>query len=259
VVAPGPSDAQQLTHARAAQTLGYRPPVYDEADLIPLDSITSAAEAAPTPIEDESSARQRRTYIRTIADAPTAAPSALGRIAIRKLPTGAVPAILPPRADATEVYATLGEATRAIRRGTGRDRVADLVIDSLDRFTPGCDAAILLVIRGATAIGWKGFLRTGGGLNEIALPMEHGLVPQVVERNCTLRKAYDDLDPIDRLLLASLGRQTGDLVVVPIAIVDQVMCVIALAADDAAPVASAEPIAAAAGAAFARLMRDASR
>jgi hypothetical protein len=37
------------------------------------------------------------------------------------------------------------------------------------------------------------------------------------------------------------------------------MCVIALATGLDAPVASAEPIAAAAGAAFARLMRDASR
>jgi bifunctional DNase/RNase len=37
------------------------------------------------------------------------------------------------------------------------------------------------------------------------------------------------------------------------------MCVIAIATEVNAPIACAEPIAAAAGAAFARLMRDASR
>src|SRR5204863_8036723 len=117
-----------------------------------------------------------------------------------------------------------------------------------------------LVIRGATAIGWKGFVRSGGGLGEIAIPMEDGgLVPRSVELNVTLRKPAAELDKIDRLLLASLGRQDGDLVVVPISIADQVMCVIAIATAENAPLTSAEPIAAAAGAAFARLMRDASR
>jgi hypothetical protein len=156
--------------------------------------------------------------------------------------------------------ATLGEATRAIRRSTGRDRVADLVIDTLERFAPACEAAIMLVLRGATAIGWKGFVRGGGGLAEIAVPIEDGgLVPRAVELNVTLRKPCAELDRIDRLLLGSLGRRDGDLVVVPISIADQVMCVIAIATAERAPIACAEPIAAAAGAAFARLMRDASR
>jgi hypothetical protein len=156
--------------------------------------------------------------------------------------------------------ATLGEATRAIRRSTGRDRVAELVMDTLDRFAPACEAAILLVIRGATAIGWKGFQRSGEGLAEIAVPMDDaGLVPQAAELNVTLRRAAGELAEIDHLLLASLGRDDGDLVVVPISIAEQVMCVIAIATAENAPVACAEPIAAAAGAAFARLMRDASR
>jgi hypothetical protein len=156
--------------------------------------------------------------------------------------------------------ATLGEATRAIRRSTGRDRVADLMIDTLDRFAPACEAAILLVIRGATAIGWKGFQRAGIGLGEIAVPMdEAGLVPRAAELNVTLRSTAGELAAIDELLLASLGRSGGDLVVVPISIAEQVMCVIAIATAENAPIACAEPIAAAAGAAFARLMRDSSR
>lgn len=233
-------------------------------ELIPtddLDDLTRHATldeelAIPAPqIEDDSSGRERRTYIRTIADAPSSDSerrALLGRIAIRKVAVGSAPRIM--------AGATLGEATRAIRRSTDRDRVGELVIDTLDRFAPGCDAAIMLVIRGATAIGWKGFVRGGGVLGEIAVPMEDGgLVPQAVELNVTLRKTRAELDALDQLLLASLGRNAGDLVVVPISIADQVLCVIAIATAEDAPIASAEPIAAAAGAAFARLMRDASR
>jgi hypothetical protein len=211
-------------------------------------------DAAEAEAEDEALARERRHYVHTIADEPSDAErqALLGRIAIRKVAVGSAPRVM--------AGATLGEATRAIRRSTGRDRVADLVIDTLDRFVPACEAAILLVVRGATAVGWKGFQRAGGGLGEIALPIDDaGLVSRAVELNVTLRRASAELDPIDRLLLASLGRSDGDLVVVPIAIEDQVMCMIAIATADRAAIACAEPIAAAAAAAFARLMRDSSR
>ena len=252
------TDTERDVDAHAA--LGYRPPLYHEGDLVPLDMFT--AESAPAPVEDESSARQRRTYVRTLADAPPPAaerPAALGRIALRKqaAPAPALTAPVPVLAPSSGA-ATLGEATRAIRRCTSRDEVADLIIDTLERFT-AADAAILLVLRGATAIGWKGFVRASCALGELAVPTDAGsLVPLAVERNDTVRRPCSELCEIDRLLLASLGRTTGDLVVVPIAIADQVMCVIALAAD-AAPIPGAEAIAAAAGAAFARLMRDASR
>lgn len=207
------------------------------------------------PIEDEITIRQRRKYVRTIADEPSSdsdRQALIGKIALRKVPVGSAPRIM--------AGATLGEATRAIRRSTGRDRVADLVIDTLERFAPACEAAIMLVARGAIAIGWKGFQRSGGLLGEIAVPLEDGgLVPRAIELNVILRKPRAELDTIDRLLLASLGQHTGDLVAVPISIADKVICVIAIATAENAPIASAEPIAAAAGAAFARLMRDASR
>lgn len=253
-----------------------RTPSDDDDDLIPvevippsgqvadeLDDLSLHAQLDDEPAIDEpggpggsaAAGRERRSYVRTLTDAPgndSERQALLGRIAIRKVAVGSAPRVM--------AGATLGEATRAIRRSTGRDRVADLVIDTLDRFAPACEAAIMLVVRGATAIGWKGFLRGGGALGEIAVPMEDGgLVPRAVELNVTLRKPCSELDAIDRLLMASLGRNTGDLVVVPISIADQVMCVMAIATAENAPLSSAEPIAAAAGAAFARLMRDASR
>jgi len=208
--------------------------------------------AVPTePIIDEPSGRDRRRYVRTITDQPAtdSERQALGRIAIRRVAIAGANA-----------GATLGEATRAIRRGLDRDKVAELVVGALDRFVPTCDAAILLVVRGEVALGWKGFSRSGATLPEIGVPLEQpGLVPRAVQRGHTVRSPSTDLGPIDQLLLVSLGRDTGDLVVVPVTIADQVMCVIALVASSDAKIESAESIAGAAGAAFARLMRNASR
>lgn len=240
-------------------------------DLVPVEAVAQATTddldhlshpraldddlAIPTEIEDEVTARQRRKYVRTIADAPpteSERQSMIGKIAIRKIASASMERIM--------AGASLDEAIRAIRRSTDRDRVGALVLDALERFAPACEAAIMLVVRGATAIGWRGFQRGGGSLGEIAVPMEDGgLVPGAIERNVTLRTPCTELDTIDRLLLASLGRNTGDLVVVPISIATKVICVIAIAAAHNAPLECAEPVAAAAGTAFARLIRNASR
>ncbi|HMG24754.1 MAG TPA: hypothetical protein VK607_25630, partial [Kofleriaceae bacterium] len=268
---PEPEPEPPVGDRAATQPEPLPPEVHDDSDddLLPVEVVAPGSDdladrsqdaeleddlgLAGEP-EDELSGRERRTYVRTIADEPSTESERqlLGRIAIRKIAVGSAPRLM--------AGATLGEATRAIRRSTDRDRVADLVIDTLDRFAPACEAAILLVIRGGTAIGWKGFQRAGSGLGEIAVPIDDaGLVPRAVELNVTLRRSAGELAAIDRLLLTSLGRDAGDLVVVPIAIAEQVMCVIAIATAQSAPIACAEPIAAAAGAAFARLMRDASR
>jgi hypothetical protein len=273
---PMPDEASEDDGATAEDAEQAEPIDDDDDDLIPIEVEAPDAADDPDPVleddleisteppEDEAHARERRRYVRTIADPASTDPASddaasdtdrqamLGRIAIRKVAVGSAPRVM--------AGATLGEATRAIRRATGRDRVADLMIDTLDRFAPACEAAILLVVRGATAIGWKGFQRAGSGLPEIAVPMDAaGLVPRAASLNVSLRRASVELDPIDRLLLASLGRSDGDLVVVPIAVADRVMCVIAIATADNAPIACAEPIAAAAAAAFARLMRNAGR
>jgi len=227
------------------------PPPDDEEELE-----LSVLESVPEPVEDEATQRERRRYVPTIIDPQdgqggTDRIALVGRVAIRKVAVGSAPR--------TVAGATLGEATRAVRRSTDRDRVGELAVDTLDRFAPGCEAAILLVIRGATAIGWKGFVRDGGGLGEIAVPLAPGgLVQQAIESNTTTRAAKAELSEIDTLLLGSLG-DTAELAVVPISISTQVMCVIAMALTDGTAIATAESVAAAAGAAFARLMRDASR
>ncbi len=224
-------------------------------DLRALEAIFDDSAVPESVVEDDSSGRERRRYVRTI-DTPPSADSerSLGRIAIKRVQ---VPA---PPLDEVPIGLTLGEATRAIRRSTDRDRVAELVCDTLFRFLLSCDAALVLVIRGDAAISWKGFARSGAALPEVAVPLDQpGLIPRVIERCQSCRLTATELGPIDQLLLVSLGAQSGDLVVVPVSISNRVMCVIAMATQPDTPPTTAESIAAAAGAAFARLMRNASR
>jgi hypothetical protein len=233
------------------------PPRPDEpVDLSSLAVLEDDATPIPESASSEPSGRDRRTYVRTIADQPgTESERALARIAIRRV---AIEEAVP------QLGVTLGEATRAIRRAPDRDKVADLVIDAINRFLTGCNAAVILVVRGAVAIGWKSYSRSGNALPEIAVPCDQpGLLPRVVQRAQTHRSPAAELTEIDRLLLDSLNATPTDnaseLVIAPVTIGGQVMCVLALAATPDAPAAAIEQIAAATGAAFARLMRDASR
>jgi len=217
------------------------PPVDDLAALIE-DAIAQATSAVPEPV-----GRERRTYVRTLADAD--APATLGRIAIKKVA-------------ASEVHGpkTLLDATRAIKRGSDRDKVAALVIDAIDRFVPACDAAIMMIVRGDIAIGWKWFTRSGHVPPELAVPMkQQGLVPDVVASNQTARCAGHQLGAIDLLLLRALGSEDGDLVIVPVPIAGKVMCVLATSLEPGTPANVVESVATAASTAFARLVRDASR
>lgn len=224
------------------------------ADTLDEHLVTSEDDAgvpvaiAPDPTKD------RRRYIRTLADEPSTESerAALGRIQIRKV---ARRELAPTDAPAD----TMAEATRQIRRGGSRDKVADMTIDAIERFVDVCDAALLMVVRGDVAIGWRGFARAGSSPPELAVPMESGLVPAAIAKSTSMRRDAEDLDALDLLLFRALGGSDGDLVIVPVPIAGKVMCVIALATASDAAVSEVETIAAAAGAAFARLMRAAGR
>lgn len=262
-------DAMAAEAPRAPQVTIAGPVVHDEvvdfSAIAVLEDDELSVPAAPA--AEEPTGRERRRYVPSIAE-PAKEPiegHALGRIAIKKVAvskevTGPIAATPAPVASDAMAAASLGEATRAIRRGTDRDKVGDLVVGTLERFVPTCQAALLLVVRGELAIGWKGFSRTGAKVPEIGVPLgEPGLVPRAVQRAQSLRSPASDLTPVDQLLLVSLAGQAGDLVVVPVTIGGQVMCLIAMVTARDEQITSTESIAAAAGAAFARLMRDASR
>jgi hypothetical protein len=237
------------------------PPARLPAEADEIAAMIDAAVDSATRSEAPAGGRERRSYVRLIVDEPkTDEPKLgdtqpLGRMAIRKV------AVAPPRSRApTRTMQSLADATRAIRRGPDRDRVADLVIDTVQRFAPACSAAMLLVIRGEVAIAWKHFARDGGGAPELAVPMDQpGMCPTSAQHTCVARSSAGHLGPVDELLLRSLGRTDGELVVVPVPIAGKVMCLIAAGVDQDAEISSLEAIAAAAGAAFARLIRDASR
>jgi hypothetical protein len=219
-----------------------------------LEALGAVGDLAIPSEEDEKAARERRTYVRMLSDVPSTESERqkLGRIAIRRVQ------IAPPT---SHVAKTLGEATRAIRRSTDRDKVAELVMLTLEKFVPSLEAAVMLVLRGDVAIGWKGYGCGGQALPEVAVPLgEPGLIPRAISNQLTMRAPSGTLDSIDRLLLTSLG-VTGDkeLVVVPVMIAGQVMLVMVMVAAQGCEIQSAESIAVATGAAFARLMRDASR
>jgi hypothetical protein len=118
----------------------------------------------------------------------------------------------------------------------------------------------MLVVRGDVAISWQQFSRVCETSTEIAVPLDKpGLVPTVIENNAVARSGVAELSAIDEALMRSLGELRGDLVVVPIAIADRVMALIATTTEADAHVENIELVAAAASAAFARLIRDASR
>jgi hypothetical protein len=256
----------------------------DELIALIDSAIDSVMTPAPPP---EPSGRDRRSYVRTLGEDATqpvgvpreraledeltapvslrgAAPhpeparsesQPLGRIAIRRVPIA--PADEPALARSAD---SLGEALREIRRGPDRDRVAELVMTALDRFVPTCAAAMLLVIRGDIAISWKRFARSDQPPPELAVPLDQpGLVPAAIAHNATTRGTAAELAAIDRLLLDALGGTSHDLIVCPIAIADRVMCLIAAASSPDAGATALESIGAATAAAFARLIRDASR
>jgi hypothetical protein len=264
VAAPAP--------ARAPQGTGL---AIGRADTDALAAAIEQAAATATAPSTEPAGRDRRAYVKTLADDEQPKPQrerkstrpkkALGRIAIRKVAvTPATGASIEGAIEGAPVERetdSLADAARAIRRSPDRDRVADLVMDALDRFAPALDAAMLFVIRGQSATGWKYYRRAGGDQPELAVPTDQpGLVPRAIDTGGTVRGRASELEAIDQRLLRALAAdETHELAVVPIAIAGKVMCLLAIAITSGAPLGTVETIATSAGTAFARLMRDAGR
>ena len=266
------------------------------------DALAAAIDNAVASVADPQAieGRERRTYVKTLGDgaADPAAPRTrtrtrepsrpkkeLARIAIKRAVVASAPtvatglssgdaAIEARGGDAAfelRLGDTLADAAKRIRRSPNRDQVAELVIDALVRFAPAAMAAMLFVIRGGSAIGWRYFCRTSPGTPgadqpELAVRMDQaGLVPQAVNAAATCRASREALGELDARLLAELepalsaADGSRELAVVPVAIGGKVMCVLAVTTIPGTSLAPVETIAASAGTAFGRLMRDAGR
>jgi hypothetical protein len=282
------TDAEVIAQSAAPQAIvnekptgraAVPPPPVNADDLASLidEAINAATIEEP---EDEAKGRERRTYVKTLLDqveaklgpSPTITsafaavtappdvddfddkPPTLGRMALKR--------VVLASDGATRGPATLQEAAKGIRRGLSRDRVAQLAVEALQEFVPSCEAALLLVIRGEVAIGWQHFTRGGTSTSEVAVPLDQpGLAPRAIMHNMTARGMPDDLSPIDQALFYSLCEGKGDehLALCPISIAGQVMCLLAAVIKSDSPSSPLDIVASAAGAAFTRLIRDASR
>ena len=257
------------------------PPPINPDDLTALiDAAIDQAIDIEVEALDDAKGRDRRTYVKTLADqieaklppvptitsafpaikeadvAALTSPTSLARMAIKRVAVGA------DSVSEAKGPTTLQEAAKGIRRGLSRDGVAELAIEALDEFVPQCSAALLLVIRGEIATGWLHFSRANTSTADVALPLdEPGLATRAIMHNMTARGMPDDLGPIDQALLHSLVEDSTEhhLAICPISIAGQVMCLLAAVVDHGSPSTALEVIASAAGAAFTRLIRDASR
>jgi hypothetical protein len=223
----------------------------------PSDVVTELARQVTTAAQQRAPTRDRRV------DPPREA--ALGRVPLKRI-TRSWDDPVPIRAPMSlgtappPISVTLGEATRAIRRGDNRETIAQLVIQTVAQFVPSTQAALMLTVAGPVAIAHAGFSRVTATLPEVAVPLDRpGLIARVIESKAPARGAAADLGAIDFRVLSALGTTDDDLVVLPISAGTRVVGLIALATRRHAALASAESITAAAGAAFGRLARDAER
>ena len=114
----------------------------------------------------ETALQERRNYVRTVQET-----SSLGRIALKRV---RVPSTPPNDPDTARSW-SLSDCLRTIRGATGRDRVADHVMEAMSRGIDKClDAGAIFVLRKTLAIGWKGFIRDGDPtrFESLAIPLD---------------------------------------------------------------------------------------
>jgi hypothetical protein len=223
----------------------------------------------PPPLGEE-----RRRYVAPLGEAPAppqppaAAPAApagqqaLGRLSLRRIAVGA-----PAAAAASAAKATLPEALRAIRGGRDRDRVGDQCVEALRGFAvASLDAAVILVVRGDLAMGWRGFQRDGElDVAPIVVPLGEASVVAGARRDGAAKRsdiAKARPTAIEQRLIEAIGGPTPTyLLAAPVSIGQHVACVVFAQGHGAMGLAAevVEGVAGAAGSAFGRLMRAAQR
>jgi hypothetical protein len=178
---------------------------------------------------------ERRSYVDTLSDVevPPEPPSRLARIAVKQV---SVP--LTGEGDLPDELTTVDGAGRAMRRATGRDRLAEIVIAALcDGFDRKLDAGMVVSVRRDVLFGWRGFVRDSDRhlIEAVALPLTE---PSLFRGPVRQRKIYVGEPPeggtaLDHKLWLLL--RTGapaQLAVVPVELRGKVVGVIYAQADE---------------------------
>ena len=152
------------------------PALDDRSSLAILEDDLAVPAEAPEPITDEPSGRDRRRYVRTIADEPSTDSERDGR-------SGGSRSAAWRSASSAGGPARSARPTRAIRRGPDRDRVAELVVDGARSLRcPACDAAMLLVVARRRRDRLEGLLPLGPTPPEIASrSSSRASIPRAIE------------------------------------------------------------------------------
>ncbi len=208
---------------------------------------------------------QKRRYLKTLSEETEslAAPTQLARIAVRRVAVFTAGA-LSEKSPAN--LATIEGGMRAIRRATGRDRVGDHVIGTLENaFDRIIRAGVIFAARDDVLIGWKGFVRDGNADAVESMAFEVGADSMFQEPFETAVPFFGPATtrPLDRLIWRALSvDEPGEVAVVPVVLRQQVVCLIYADTHrsmDAATVGGLAEIGQGLAAAFDRLVRAAER
>ncbi len=168
---------------------------------------------------------ERRRYVRTLSDEPDAeAGETLARVAIRQVAVSASPAIEAPAA-----IETFSDALRAIRRATGRERVAEVALEAIRRgFSDAVGTAVLFVIREHVAFGWKGYGgRADVAIEDLAVPLaEPSLLSAPIHRGPYAGPVPAEVSAIDRQLWALLGAEPTSVAIAPVDVSGRTACLL---------------------------------
>lgn len=232
------------SHGTEVVTDAQRPTLAAEA--IP-DLTNELDEVFPEGVLDQPSepnSAERRTYVQTLADGVVQA------IADVREPSASARMTTLPRVD---------NVVQALHAAGDRGEVAELAIEAVVREVAACRAATLLIVRGQAATSWTSFRRTGMETHQLAVALDRpGLARTVIQRRTAVRGAAGDLTEPDYLLLAALDPDDGDLLIAPIMADGGVIALLVAAVTPGTSADRLGSITEAAGAAFTRLMREAS-
>jgi hypothetical protein len=233
------------SHGTEVMTDAERPTLATEAIPDLTDELDEVYPEGVLEQPSEPHSAERRTYLKTLAD-------------------GVVEAIVDARerSASTPHMATRprpANVLQALRSASDRGEVAELVIEAVVGEVAACRAATLLTVRGQAATSWTSFRRTGMETHQLAVALDRpGLARTVIQRGTTVRGAAGDLTEPDYLLLSALDPDEGDLIIAPITADGGVVALLVAAVNPGTSADRLSSITEAAGAAFARLMRDAS-